>query len=64
METPSGFRREELDLFFSPLKSDEKTHPGDLFDQIHHDHATASNAANQLTTKFVQVFSNILDAEP
>src|ERR1700733_3727724 len=64
MEVPTGIRREEVDLFFTPLKSDPKMHPLDLFHQIHHDHATASGAANQLTTKFFEDFSDTLDAEP
>lgn len=35
----------------------------EYFDRIHHDHATDLKAANQLTAKFVEVFSNILDDE-
>ena len=64
MEIPAGFTRDEIDLFFSPLKSDPKINPLDIFDQIHHDYATASSAANKLTTKFVEMFSEILDTEP
>jgi hypothetical protein len=64
MEVPTGIRPEEVDLFFTPLKSDPKMHPLDLFHQIHHDHATASSAANQLATKFFEDFSDTLDAEP
>lgn len=64
MEVPTGIQREEIDLFFTPLKSDPKTYPLDLFHQIHHDHVTSSSAVNQLTTKFFKVFSDIVDAEP
>ena len=63
MEIPTGIDREEIDLFFSPLKSDGKTNPLDIMHQIHHDHATAWSAANQLTAKFAESFSVILDAE-
>jgi hypothetical protein len=64
MEVPTGIHREEIDLLFAPLKSDPKTYPSDLFHQIHHDHVTASGAANQLTTKFFELFSDTIDAEP
>ena len=64
MEVPIGIQREEVDLFFTPLKSDPKTYPLDFFHRIHHDHVTASGAANQLTTKFFEVFSDTIDAEP
>jgi hypothetical protein len=64
MEVPTGIQREEIDLFFTPLKSDPKTYPLGLFRQIHHDHITVSTAVNQLTTKFLEVFSDIIDAEP
>jgi hypothetical protein len=64
MEVPIGVQREEIDLFFTPLKSDPKTYPVDLFHQIHHDYVTSSSAVNQLTAKFFEVFSDIVDAEP
>jgi hypothetical protein len=64
MEIPCGFERVQIDRFFVPLESDGKTMPLEYFDRIHHDHATDLKAANQLTAKFVEVFSNILDNEP
>lgn len=64
MEIPTGIDRNEIDLFFNPLKSDGKTNPLDIMHQVHHDHSTTWSAANQLTVKFVEFFSGILDAEP
>ena len=64
MKVPAGFSQHEIDIFFKPLASDGKTLPIDVAEQVHHDYATASNAANELTAKFVQVFSSTLDAEP
>ena len=64
MENPLGYERDEIDVFFKPLTPDGKTFPLDIADKVHHEYATALPAANELTAKFVEIFSTTLDAEP